>query len=162
MNMFRFRTRRSVAHTRGRWNTLPSPESSPDRGSAVVELVLLTPVLVVLLLMVVFAGRAGQAVEQVQHAADQGARAASMVHRRSMPAEARRAVDADLANNGSPCEQHRVSVQYQVLGSTLTVTVSVTCTIDRSGLGLLGAGSRTVVAYSTEVVDRYRAGGWSS
>ena len=44
-----------------------------DRGSATVELVLIAPVLVVLALFVVLAGRSGEALRQVQHAADHGA-----------------------------------------------------------------------------------------
>lgn len=48
-----------------------------ERGSVSVELVLLTPLLMVLVLFGVYAGRASEALIQVRHAADQAARAAS-------------------------------------------------------------------------------------
>lgn len=128
--------------------------SSPDRGSATVELVALAPLLVVLLLFVVFAGRAGQAVEQVRHAADQGARAASMVRRSAMADAAQVAVLDDLAANGVACERPSVTTSVGVD----SVTVGVVCHVSTSGLRLLGAGSRVVAATSTEVIDRYRGG----
>src|SRR4051794_35132473 len=55
-----------------------------DRGSVTVELVILAPVLVILMLFVVFVGRASGATEQIRHAADEGARAASLVARPAM------------------------------------------------------------------------------
>ena len=45
-----------------------------ETGSASVELVLLTPLLMILVLLVVLAGRSGEVLLQVKHAADQGAR----------------------------------------------------------------------------------------
>ena len=45
-----------------------------DQGSASVEMVLLTPLLVLLTLFVVYLGRAGGGTEQVRHAADVAAR----------------------------------------------------------------------------------------
>ena len=50
---------------------------SPERGSVTVELVILTPLLMLLVLFGIYAGRASEAVIQVRHAADQAARAAS-------------------------------------------------------------------------------------
>lgn len=47
-----------------------------DRGSVAAEMVLLTPILIILLMLVVHAGRTGQGMNQLKHAADQGARAA--------------------------------------------------------------------------------------
>jgi hypothetical protein len=38
------------------------------------------------------------------------------------------------------------------------VTVVVSCSVERSGLSLLGVDNRTVSARSTEVIDRYRGG----
>lgn len=142
---------RAAAHITGRCTSVSS--GTRDRGSAAVEMVLLTPLLVVLLLFVVYAGRAGQATEQVRHAADQGARAASMVSRPAWVAAARQAVETDLAQNGSPCSTTGVTVT----SFSNYVTVSVTCRVERSGLGLLGLSSRVVVASSTEIIDVHRA-----
>jgi Flp pilus assembly protein TadG len=138
-----------------------------DRGSASVELVILAPAVVVLMLFVVFVGRAGGAVEQVRHAADEGARSASLVSRSSMEAAASSAVAADLASNGANCSSTSVSVDVvdggnvdggNVAGGNVdSVTVTVTCVVNGVGTELLGAGARSVTASSTEVIDRYRA-----
>lgn len=129
-----------------------------DRGSVATEMVLLTPVLVVLLLFIAYAGRSGVAVEQVRHAADQGARAASLVRTSSMPSTASSAVLADLRDNSVSCASPTVSTSTGTSGGLRTVTVVVSCSVPRRGLALLGAGSRSVTARSTEVIDRYRGG----
>ena len=55
-----------------------------ERGSLTVELVLLAPVLMAMVLFGVHAGRLGEAKIQVQHAADQGARAGSQASESKM------------------------------------------------------------------------------
>ena len=50
-------------------------------GSVTVEMVLLTPVLMVLILFGVYSGRASESSIQVRHSADQAARVASKVSR---------------------------------------------------------------------------------
>ena len=129
-----------------------------DRGSAAVEMVILAPVLVVLMLFVVFVGRAGGAIEQIRHAADAGARAASLVARTFMDSTARQAVTRDLDANGSNCASMSVSVGVAHTETVDTVTVTVSCVSNTAGTGLLPASARTLVANSTEVIDRYRAG----
>jgi Flp pilus assembly protein TadG len=129
-----------------------------DRGSVATEMVLLTPVLVLLLLFIAYAGRSGVAVEQVRHAADQGARAASLVRSSAMSSAASSAVLADLRANGVSCGSPTVSTTTGTSGGLRTVTVVVSCTVARSGLSLLGVDIRTVSARSTEVIDRYRSG----
>ena len=125
----------------------------PDRGSVTVELVILAPVLVILMLFVVFVGRASGATEQIRHAADEGARAASLVARPAMLAVATAAVQRDLSTNGANCSSASVTVSV-----SSAVTVVVSCVVDARGTGLLGATSRTVTARSTEIIDRHRAG----
>ena len=129
-----------------------------DRGGAAVELVLLTPLLVTLLLFVVHVGRAGAGMTAVRHAADQGARAASLVSTARMTEAARRAVAGDLVRSESSCDSSSVDVHTSVVGATTWVTVRVTCRTSTQGLSLLGAGTTTIVASSTEIVDRYRGG----
>lgn len=123
-----------------------------------MEMVLLTPLMVVLVLFVVHSGRAGTVVEQVRHAADQGARAASMMSTDRQSTAARWAVAADLHRNGVGCVQPDVAVRTGASGSVRTVTVTVSCSIDTTGLRLLGVGERRVHASSTEPIDRYRGG----
>ncbi len=129
-----------------------------DRGSAAVELVVLAPVLVVLMLFVVFVGRASGATEQIRHAADEGARAASLANRAAMVDVATAAVQRDLLTNGANCASTSVSVGVADGPAVEAVTVVVTCTVDSGGTNLLGAAQRTVTARSTEVIDRHRAG----
>lgn len=127
-----------------------------DSGSASMEMVLITPLLVIFVLLVVFGGRSVESTNDVKHAADQGARAASMVATARMPDVARRAVQADLAARRVSCPSPSVDVRTSLEGRTVTVTVS--CRADGQGLGLLDVSTRSVSATSTEVVDRYRAG----
>jgi Flp pilus assembly protein TadG len=129
-----------------------------DRGSAAVELVLLTPLLVTLLLFVVHVGRAGEGMTAVRHAADQGARAASLVSESRMSDAARRAVVDDLARSAQSCTSPSVTTETTTSGSVTWVTVRVRCTTSTEGLALLGVGSTTISASSSEIVDRYRGG----
>lgn len=128
----------------------------PENGSATIELVLLTPVLMTLMLFVVLAGRSGEAQIEVRHAADQAARAASMVHPRSMQAVAERVAREDLSKNGVGCTNSYIALSVTESGSSRSVTVSVDCVVNRDGLDLLGLGVRHVGADSTEVIDRWR------
>ena len=134
-----------------------SPKRSKESGSAVMEMVLLTPALVVLLLFIVFVGRAGEGLSELRHAADQGARAASQASRSRMASAARAAVLADLGSSGLSCVEPGVSLVSSSSTDGSFVTVSVTCRVSNAGLGLLGIGRRTIRASSTEVIDRFRS-----
>jgi Flp pilus assembly protein TadG len=123
-----------------------------------VELVVLAPVLLILSLLIVHLGRAGGASQQVRHAADAAARAASIVATSRMRDEAESAARADLEANGVNCASTSVAVRIGGPPSLRTVTVTVSCTTNSAGLDLLGVGGRSVRASSTEVVDRYRGG----
>lgn len=127
-------------------------------GSAALELVLLTPVLVTLLLFVVFAGRSGEGLSELRHAADQGARAASQASRYRMSVAARNAVLADLRSSGLSCTNPAVALSVGT-GTASSVTVTVTCRVSDRGLGLLRVGQRTIRASSTEIIDRFRTDG---
>ena len=144
-------------HRPARHRRRPRPPAA-DRGSAAVELVVLAPALVVLMLFVVFVGRASGATEQIRHAADEGARAASLVNRAAMVGVATAAVQRDLVTNGANCASTSVSVDITAGPTVEAVTVVVTCVVDSGGTNLLGAATRTVTARSTEVIDRHRAG----
>lgn len=130
--------------------------SSRDRGSVTVEIVLLTPLLVLFTVFTVFGGRAVESQNDVRHAADQGARAASLVSPSRMHAEAERAVRRDLEERSVSCPEPRVVVSHSLEGRV--VTVSVSCRARDEGLDLLAVGTPTLTASSSEVVDRYRGG----
>lgn len=127
-----------------------------DKGSASVEMVLITPLLVIFVLFVIFGGRSVESSSDVKHAADQGARAASMVATSRMPNAARRAAEADLVARRVSCPIPKIDVRTSQDGRTVTVTVS--CRADSRGFDLLGVSTRSMTASSTEVVDRYRTG----
>lgn len=128
-----------------------------DRGSAATEMVLLTPVLVLLLMLVVHGGRAAGAMGSIRHAADQGARAAALVAVPRMEGAARSAVERDLENVGDICVDVVVSTMFRA-GRPASVTVTVSCGISTRGTSALGTTTRRVSASSTEVVDIYRGG----
>jgi hypothetical protein len=119
-------------------------------------MVVLAPVLLALVLFVVFAGRSTQAMSQIRHAADQGARAASMVRQERMSEVGRLAVLEDLRDNGNPCSNVLVNVAVDDESSMKTVLVEIECEISRTGLDLLALTRRTIEARSIEVIDVWR------
>lgn len=131
--------------------------SSDLQASATVELVLIAPLLMLLVLFVFSAGRSGEAIRQVQHAADHGARAASQVSASKRGLVGVTAAREDLRLSGHSCTDQEIQVMAVKIGDLDAVRVTVSCRIDQSGLDLLGLSSRRVMADSVEVIDRYRA-----
>ena len=153
------RSRPKSWHRRGDSGSDSGSGSGGDSGSVTVEMVILAPVLiVVVMLFIVFLGRATGAVEQIRHAADVGARAASLVARSNMESIATDAAMADLSANGVNCSSTSVSATITNAPGASSVTVTVTCAVNAAGTTLLGASARVVAASSTEVIDRYRRG----
>ncbi len=131
-----------------------------QQGSVAVELAVLAPALVVLLLLVVFAGRVAQADGDVRRAASAAARAASL---RQDPGEAetagRQAAAANLSENRVGCARldTEIDITRFFAGGAVAVTVRCTASMaDVSGLGV--PGQRTFIARSIQVIDRYRGG----
>lgn len=127
-----------------------------EQGSASVELVVLVPVLMVMVLFVVFAGRSTQTAVAVRQAADSGARAASMVHPSRMEAVGRTAVITSLDGNGVHCVNPMINVAIDRDSTVRSVLVEVECTLDQRGVELLGLKQRTLYAKSIEVIDVWR------
>lgn len=148
---FHYRTQQSLST--GRWRAHRN-----SAGSATVEMVLLAPMLVLMTLFVVYLGRAGGATEQVRHAADVAARSASTANTTRMSGVASAVARSDLAANGVNCASTATAVVVNTSPGSSSVTVTVSCVINQSGLSLLGVSQRQVSASSTEVIDRYRAG----
>lgn len=132
--------------------------AAADRGSASVELVLVTPVLLVLLLFVVALGRLADARAQVDGAARDAARSASIARGPdSALTGAEAAAEARLVEGGVTCRHLDVQVEVGTLHPGETVTASVSCDVDFGDLTLLGVpGSRAVTARAAEVYDAYR------
>jgi Flp pilus assembly protein TadG len=131
-----------------------------DAGSAAVELVLLTPLLVVLLLFVVLCGRLASAKLDLDAAAHAAARAASIA--RTVPAattDARRTALDTLAARQVTCTEPTVTVDTAGLRPGGVVTVTVACVVPLRELALLAVpGSRAVSGTATSPVDVFRGG----
>lgn len=131
---------------------------SGDDGFEAIELAVVFPVLIVLMLLVVFAGRGVTGRNQVEGAARAGARAASQA--RDPHAAVERgafAARASIDSSGADCDggpNITVNVEGWAAGGAVTVTVA--CTVRVADLGLLDVGRRTVTASATETVDTYR------
>ena len=131
---------------------------APERGSASVELVLMTPVLIALLLFVVALGRLAGARGEVDAAARDAARAAA--NARSAPAAQQaglEAASATLADRGVECRQLSVGVNTSDFRADGLVRASVQCVVDLEGVAGIGLpGSRTLSATFAAPLDRHR------
>lgn len=130
-----------------------------DRGSATVELAVLTPLLVVLLLFVVAVGRLVLASQEVEAAAADAARAASIASSpSSATSAATEAASADLSGEGVSCSSFGAVVDTQDFVPGGTVGVHLTCTASLAGLSLLRLpGSETLSSVATAPIDLYRS-----
>ncbi|MGE0731646.1 MAG: TadE/TadG family type IV pilus assembly protein [Acidimicrobiia bacterium] len=129
-----------------------------ERGSASVEMVLITPVLVVLLLFVVAVGRLASAQGEVESAARDAARAAAS-GRSSTAAQAlgNAAATATLADRGVECTSLTVEIDTSAFRADGIVGATVHCVVDLEAVAGLGLpASRTLTSSFTAPVDRYR------
>jgi Flp pilus assembly protein TadG len=130
-----------------------------ERGSVTAELVLLTPLLILMLLFVVALGRLSGARIEVNGAAAQAARAASIARDpATATAMAKQTATAALSSDHVTCAQLSVNTdtaQFQPGGS---VAVTVTCTVSLGELtGLRLPASHSVTSRSVAVIDQYRS-----
>ena len=130
-----------------------------ERGSVSVEVAVIAPAFVFLLLLVVFAGKVSEADGNVERAAAEGARAASL---RQNPGDAiddaQAVVAANLDAAGVPCTSLDTVVDTSTFEPGGTVTVTVRCEASMADVTLLGVpGTRSFSATSTEVIDTYRS-----
>lgn len=132
-----------------------------ERGSVAVETAVVAPALVVLLLLVVFAGRVAQAEGDVRRAASEGARAASLEqYPENAELAAKDIVAANLASSGVVCGRLETTVDTSSFAAGGSVSVTVRCTASMADVALLGVpGERVFESRSVEVIDRYRGDG---
>lgn len=130
-------------------------------GTVAVEAAVLAPVLLGLMLLVVYAGRAAQADADVQVAAARAARAASLVTDPTVAVEAAQATAAaNLDTAGIVCQRLAAAVDTDQLRAGGTVTVTVACQQSNADIaGLAVPGSRWSTATATQPVDTHRGGG---
>lgn len=129
-----------------------------DHGSAAAELTLLTPVLILLLLFVVYCGRAVDTTLRITDAAHQAARAATLARTPTQATtNAHTTASTALASAGITCQSLSVSTDTHGLTPGSTVTVTVTCRVGLADLAILGVpGSQTFTSSSTSPVDVWR------
>jgi Flp pilus assembly protein TadG len=137
------------------------PTRRGDDGFGTVEMVLLTPVLVLLLLLVVGVGRVEQARLQVTGAARDAARAASLSRTADAAAsQAQASADVALAGQSVTCVGGPVvSVDTSQFVPGGQVVVTVTCPARLGDLGFPGLpATKTLTATAASPLEQYRAG----
>ncbi|MGH3631485.1 MAG: TadE/TadG family type IV pilus assembly protein [Sciscionella sp.] len=128
------------------------------RGSATVELVLLTPLLILFVLFTVGLGRLAHARALVNDAAAQAARAATLhyLDPGQAAAAAQQTASDALAAAGLACASQNTSVQTGDDRAGGTITVSLTCRVDLSSVTAAGfPGATTLQASFTSPIDTY-------
>jgi Flp pilus assembly protein TadG len=133
----------------------PAPGPARDGGSASTELAVVTPLLVLLLLTAVSLGRLATARLDVNDAAHQAARAASLA-RTSEEArnDAASAARSALSGGGPSCRHLTVNTSTDGQRAGSVVRVRVTCTT--ALLGPAFPGHATVARTAASVIDTYR------
>ena len=130
-----------------------------ERGSVTAELVLLTPLLILLLLFVVALGRLSGARLDVDGAAAAAARAASIARDpTTATAMAQQTATAALGSDHVTCAQLTVNTDTSQFAPGGSVAVTVTCHVALSDLtGLRLPASESVTSTASSVVDTYRS-----
>jgi Flp pilus assembly protein TadG len=130
-----------------------------DEGSAAVELVLITPVLLLLMMFALLAGRFALARNQVTEAAQDAAREASTWPAPGPASDAGVQRGLDSLNAGKvSCQDPQVAIDTTGLRPGGEVVADVTCTIALDDvLGLRIAGTKTFHARAVAVVDTFRS-----
>lgn len=132
----------------------PSPRARDQRGSMSVEVVILTPVLLAFVLLVVAGGRYVGVKGDVEAAARDAARAASLERSWGAAQAAAAQVTRQSLNPDTTCGAPRVSPNFAP-GEVIEVHLS--CNVSLDGLGLVGlSGSVPVEAVSKSPLDTYR------
>lgn len=135
--------------------------SSRDRGSAALELVIIAPGFLLVLAILIFAGRVAIAQQAVDSAAADAARSASIARTQGAAGgAAQSSANASLASQELPCLTTATSVDTSgfaaPVGTAAFVTTTVSCTVDLHDLGAPIPGTRTVTSTVRSPIDTYR------
>ncbi len=134
-----------------------------DTGSVTLELTVLAPAILILLALVIVAGRIEIAHQVIDQAAQTAARAASLARD---PATARTqalaAATTELRTGDLHCTGTRVTVDTTgfaiPVGRPAQVSVTVACTVTLDALSVPGVpGTRQETATATSPLDTYRS-----
>ena len=131
---------------------------SDERGSAALEITLITPLLLLLLLFVVGLGRIASTRGEVDGVAQDAARAASIARSPAgAVADAQTAAAATLAGRSLSCGALDVAVDTSDFRPGGTVAVTVGCTVPLSDLGPIGFGAaKRLHGHAVAVIDVFR------
>lgn len=125
-----------------------------ERGSMAVEVVLLTPVLMAFIMFVIMCGRYVSVRGDVDAAARDAARAASLEMSHAEAEAAARRVVADSLDSETTCTSVSLDGGW---GAGQTAVVHLKCSVSYDGLGLIGVpGGASVNAESAVPLDPYR------
>ncbi|MGA5114715.1 TadE/TadG family type IV pilus assembly protein [Streptomyces pseudogriseolus] len=133
-----------------------------DEGSVAIEAAIVIPPLIMFVCLAIAGGRIVTSGSKIDAAAEDAAREAS-IHRTASSAQAaaHAAAVESLDDQGIACASSSVAIDTSGLsvpvGQVGTVTVTVTCTVNLSGLLLPGVpGAKSLTSTATSVVDQYR------
>ena len=133
-----------------------------DRGSTTLELVVWAPGLLLMIGLLIVAGRVNSANAAVEQAAVDAARTASSARSATGARDmARASAEKTLAAQGLQCTTTTVVLDTSGFGTrpgqSATVTATVTCPVRLSDLSVPGLpGTRTVSHTATSSIDTFR------
>lgn len=152
--------------THPRWfNVFRGRERGSTGGADGLELVLLAPILLVLLVLIIGAGRLSVGAGKGDQAAAVAARAASLEHSADAAQASAAAVAAStLADSGLTCQNMNVSIDTSAFsapaGTPASVTVDVTCSVALSDLAIPGLpGTYNVSGHAASPLDIHQERG---
>jgi Flp pilus assembly protein TadG len=130
-----------------------------EEGSAIAELVIVAPVLLIVIVLMIALGRVDSAQGDVESAARAGVQAAVV---QADPADAESqgttAAQASLAGAGLTCTAPQISVDTSNFVAGGWVSVTVTCVTSLADVSVPGVpGAKTLSATSTAHLDPFRA-----
>lgn len=136
--------------------------SRRERGSLALEFVIMVPILVLFMALLAAVGRIVEAQGQLDGAARDAARAASIAQSSGAVAQgdAQTAADSDLVGVSTCVGQPRVTFGG---GTDLVpggvVNVVVTCQVSLPALSFIGFETRTVTGHASAPIDEFSVGG---
>lgn len=137
------------------------PRRDQERGSASVEAAIGVPAFLLLLGLILLGGRVALMHQAAQTVAADAARAASIAR---SAGEAQAAAAQSAAQGVNQRALNCVNLQVTTdtsgfsvpVGTPATVSATVTCRVDLTGIDLPGVGERDVVATMVSPLDTYR------
>ncbi len=127
-------------------------------GSATAEIVILTPLLVLLALVFVVGGRLTNALQEVADAARTSVESAVIASTASSAqAQAVAAADYEISHDGFQCAPYSVTVDVADFAPGGFVSVQLRCGVGLATLGIPGLpGSVTLSAHASAGIEFYR------